>query len=62
MNVTATISGEVDPVTIVSMSVDRGGIYISYRDSVGNLKIVKQSLKITASAPVQLLGTSATVN
>lgn len=60
MNVTATLDSQ--EVTIVSMSVDRGGIYITYRDSEGNLKIVKKSLRITQSTPIQLLATNATVN
>lgn len=60
MNVTATLDGEI--VTIVSMSVDRGGIYITYRDSSANLKIVKKPLRITVSTPTQTLASSATVN
>jgi len=60
MNVTATFDSE--QVVIVSMSVDRGGVYITFVDSQGNLKIVKKSLHISQSAPVQLIATNASVN
>jgi len=59
MNVSATLDGV--SVTIVSINIDGGNMFITYSQS-GTLKVKKVAIRLNSSTATQTIATAATVN